>query len=96
MALVEMSEEALLEQMVEECGELVQAAAKRLRILRGESPTPVTLQENDEALKEEMADVRLCTSIYLEKRSLESYEYAEDVYSLLGRKKARWEERLKK
>ena len=33
-----LSEEALLEQLVEECGELVQAAAKRLRIYRGEKP----------------------------------------------------------
>lgn len=64
MTPVEMSEEALLEQLIEESGELIQAAAKRLRILRGESPTPVTLEKNMTAIIEEMADVECCTSVY--------------------------------
>ena len=64
MTPVEMSEEALLEQLIEESGELIQVAAKRLRILRGESPTPVTLEKNMTALIEEMADVECCTSVY--------------------------------
>ena len=36
MKILDMSEESLLEQMIEESAELIQAAAKRLRIIRGE------------------------------------------------------------
>lgn len=59
----EMSEESLLEQLIEECGELIQAGAKRLRILRGENPTPVTKDENLANLREEINDVSLCIDV---------------------------------
>lgn len=60
-----LSEEALLEQVCEECGELVQASSKRLRILRGENPTPISRQGNLENVFEEMLDVRLCIEVLI-------------------------------
>lgn len=90
MKIIEMSEEAILEQVIEEAGELVQAAAKRLRILRGESPTPVTLKDNFGNLIEEMADVRLCIDVTTEKL-MARHEVAE----MYREKEERWENRLK-
>lgn len=89
MTPVEMSEEALLEQLIEESGELIQAAAKRLRILRGESPTPVTLEKNMDAIIEEMADVTCCTSVYEEKMHLR-HRISQSYFS----KMERWNLRL--
>ena len=85
-----LSEEALLEQIAEECGELVQQCAKRLRILRGENPTPIGLAENYEHLVEELADVHLVTAIYEVKMLIDD----ERIYSIGARKFRRWSERL--
>jgi len=60
---MDLSEEALLEQLIEESGELVQACAKRLRILRGENFTPVTLEDNANSLLEECNDIYLCLNV---------------------------------
>lgn len=90
MKIIEMSEEAILEQVIEEAGELVQAAAKRLRILRGESPTPVTLKDNFGNLIEEMADVRLCIDVTTEKLMAR-----QEVSEMYREKEERWENRLK-
>ena len=84
-----LSEQALLEQVCEECGELVQVAAKRLRILRGENYTPVTAQANYENLCEEMADVLGCILCLEEK-----YKNAKQVRAVLGSKLNRWADRL--
>ena len=64
------SEEALLEQLIEECGELVQASAKRLRIIRGENPTPITLDDNIKNMVEELADVSLCARAAISKLNI--------------------------
>ena len=85
-----LSEEALLEQIAEECGELVQQCAKRLRILRGENPTPVGLADNYEHLVEELADVHLVTGIYELKMGIDS----ERIYHVVAMKFLRWSERL--
>lgn len=85
----DMSEEALLEQLIEESGELIQAAAKRLRILRGESPTPVTLEKNMDALIEELADVECCTFAYETKLKLRH-----NITTRYYEKMNRWTERL--
>lgn len=53
-------EPALLEQLVEECTELAQAALKLARIDRGENPTPQLRGQAVEHLTEEIADVNLC------------------------------------
>lgn len=50
---------AVYEQLAEECSETAKAALKCARILRGENPTPVTLEEAQKNLIEEYTDVRL-------------------------------------
>ena len=53
-------EPALLEQLAEEATELAKAALKKARILRGENPTPVTLEKAGADLMEEFTDVIQC------------------------------------
>lgn len=55
-------EVAVYEQLAEEAAELAQAALKVSRILRGENPTPVTLEEAKDHLIEELTDVYVCCS----------------------------------
>ena len=50
----------LLELLGEESSELTKAALKKARILRGDNPTPVTLDEANDNLIEEYADVAVC------------------------------------
>ena len=50
----------LLAQLAEEANELGHAALKMRRAIDGRNPTPVTLEEAQEMLEEEAADVMLC------------------------------------
>lgn len=43
--ILQIGEAALLEQLAEECAELAHVALKMARIIRGENPTPKTLDE---------------------------------------------------
>lgn len=85
-----LGEESLLEQLVEECGELVQVAAKRLRILRGENYTPVSRDGNMENLREELSDVALCIDVYRAKSGIDH----PDFFRMKENKLARWLRRL--
>ena len=85
-----LSEEALLEQLLEECGELTQAAAKRLRILRGENWTPCSADANFDNVREELADVGLCMDVYRAKAGIEATEF----FGMKESKCARWMHRL--
>ena len=58
-----LSRAALLEQMAEEAAELAQAALKTARILRKENPTPVTLEQSEDNLREEFTDLILCANV---------------------------------
>lgn len=58
-----------------------QAALKKARILRGENPTPVTLEESDQSLVEECTDVELCirelniaSSPWIEEEKVERFQ----------------------
>ena len=51
------------EQLAEECVEMSHAAMKYARILRGDSPTPVTLEETWSRLSEELCDVLVCADV---------------------------------
>lgn len=55
--------EELLAGLAEEAAELAQAALKYRRALDGTNPTPVTTQEAQEALYEEIADVVLYLAV---------------------------------
>ena len=55
--LNKIGEAAVLEQLAEECTELAQSALKLARKIRGENPTPKSLEECKASLQEEAADV---------------------------------------
>ena len=78
-------EAALLEQLAEESAELSKAALKMARILRGENPTPVTLEQAKKDLQEEYTDVIHC--------SAELYITVDQEQII--RKQERWINRLK-
>jgi NTP pyrophosphatase (non-canonical NTP hydrolase) len=52
---------AMLEQTAEECNELAKVLLKKARKLRGENPTPLSMQEIDESIREEYTDMIQCT-----------------------------------
>lgn len=59
-----LGKEELLGQLTEECGELIQATQKVRRDLKG--TTPVSLEEAQVHLTEEIADVALCMDTLIE------------------------------
>lgn len=82
---------ASLEQLAEECAELGKASLKMARKLRDENPTPLTKEEILENLNEEMADVMLCITNFIE-YGLITYS---SIDSVMMKKEKRWKERLK-
>lgn len=54
---------ALYEQLAEECTELAHEALKMSRVLRGENPTPCTIDEAALGIQEELTDVLLCAAV---------------------------------
>ena len=50
----------ILSQLAEEACELGHAALKLRRVLAGDNPTPVTLDEAMASIEEEIADVEVC------------------------------------
>ena len=54
---------AVLEQLAEECCELGKAALKLSRVLRGENPTPVSLEAAQFDFAEEAGDVTLVLNL---------------------------------
>ena len=56
-------EAACYEQLAEEAAELAHAALKVARILRGENPTPVEIEEALKCVNEEYNDVILTSSV---------------------------------
>ena len=82
----EQAEETLLTNLIEEAGELVQAATKLLRVFHGD--TPVSEMEAREHLIEEMADVMLCIQV---KASL--LEYVQ-IHQICADKYRRWTRRI--
>lgn len=90
MVLIDgLTKEDYLDQLIEECGELVQAASKLKRARGTRNKTPVKEAEALTKLIEEIADVTLC---------IEMVERAEaiDMVSVMDKmnaKYARWKER---
>ena len=82
---------ATLEQLAEECCEAAHASLKLARILRGDSPTPVTKKEAIEKLTEEMADVSLVGQMVIDHSGLISWE---SIESWELSKLERWAKRL--
>lgn len=76
----------ILAQLAEECAELGKAALKLRRVLDGTNPTPVTAEEANANLREEIADVLGCVGLigFIET----------DANAQLERKFRRWVRRL--
>lgn len=89
MMLEKIGEPAMLEQLAEECMELGKAALKKARVIRGENPTPVTMEAADKNLIEETTDVMICLDeLGLKKDPEISYEKRQRFLK-------RWEEKQK-
>lgn len=79
---------AVLEQLAEECCELAQISLKRARILRGENPTPKTIDETDANFLEEIADVLNCISVIADELDMNK------VRNVQKKKLNRWKKRI--
>ena len=79
----------VLAQLAEEATELAQAALKYRRAITMTNPTPVTMEEALEELREEIADVDLCLIVAGDVR-----EAADDEIYRMEAKRARWVIRL--
>ena len=76
--------EAMYTQLAEEATELAQAALKVARIMHGTNPTPISLIEAKDLVREELTDVVQCAT-YLEL----------DVdYEQIKHKEERWANRI--
>lgn len=80
---------AMLELLAEESAELLQAALKMARIMRGENPTPVTRMQAEKNLIEEYTDVRLCA------KDLGLRKDSATARAKLQRFQRRWDEKEK-
>lgn len=82
---------ATLELCAEEAVELAHAALKMARKLRGENPTPKSMDDILEALTEELGDVQINIDKILEYGIVSKA----DVDAVKEFKRKRWEERLR-
>lgn len=82
---------ATLELCAEECVELAHAALKMARKLRGENPTPKSMDDILEDLTEELGDVQINIDKILEYGIVPK----KDVDAVKEFKRKRWEERLR-
>lgn len=82
---------ATLELCAEEAVELAHAALKMARKLRGENPTPKSMDDIVDALTEELGDVQINIDKILEYGIVQK----KDVDAVKEYKRKRWEERLR-
>lgn len=75
--------EEILNQLTEECGELIQAAQKARRAMGG--TTPISLPETLKMLQEEAADVLLCID-YLDTAGMLEFEAVKDEMEYKNRR----------
>lgn len=81
---------AVLEQLGEEGGEVVQASLKYARLLRGDNPTPKTEEQCIDDLTEEIADVLLCINILYYNEVIDE----DHIIDIMNSKLARWKRRI--
>lgn len=90
MVLIDgLTKEDYLDQLIEECGELVQAASKLKRARGTRNKTPVTEAEALTKLIEEVADVTLCIEMVERSEAIDMVS----VMDKINAKYARWKER---
>lgn len=90
--IIEIGEEALLEQIAEESAELAQASLKLARKMRGENPTPKTQDECVARVLEEIADVYLTIDEWLKGKPP---GFIQQINSTMEYKLERWEGRIR-
>ena len=74
--------------LAEEASELAQAAAKQARIIIGNNPSPVTAEDGERHVLEELADVCVCANVLYDRTK---GDYVSDV---MNKKLSRWVTRL--
>lgn len=80
----------LLAQLAEEATELAHAALKLRRVYDGTNPTPKTVDEALDGIKEEIADVQLLLVLL----DLYGYSQGADCTKTMARKLNRWMARI--
>ena len=83
----------ILAQLAEECAELGQAALKLRRALSKDNPTPVSADDAEDHLWEEVADVILCVNLLGEWPVIDGVGSA--IEEQMDKKEARWARRLR-
>lgn len=83
-----LSQRAIILQLVEEASELSAATSKLLRVMDGENPSPVSLEEARDHVLEECGDVMNCIEL-----TITPEEYA-SVVDRRVRKFERWAKRI--
>ena len=83
-------EPAMLEQTAEECAELAQALLKLARAERRESPTPRSMEDCEERVLEEIADVETC----LAQLTAAPWMTMEKIFEHVDEKTERWPRRI--
>ena len=85
----------ILAQLAEEASELAQAALKLRRALDGTNPTPKSVEECEENLMEEWADVNVAfDQLWDDKGVFQLIELDEEYQSTITKKLDRWLSRL--
>lgn len=82
--------EDYLDQLIEECSELIHAVSKLKRARGKRNKTPITEEEAAAGLVEEMADVRLCMEMVEQSEELNCMAIDRTMRS----KYVRWKERM--
>ena len=80
----------ILCQLAEEASELAKAALKLRRAIDGCNPTPVTREEAEKKLEEEIADVEVCLNVL----GYHTYEHLLTQSEIMQEKLERWRNRL--
>lgn len=85
----------ILAQLAEEASELAQAALKLRRALDGTNPTPKSIEECEENLLEELADIKVAFTVYLsDSKPCIKARVSEEIYKTAEIKLDRWLSRL--
>lgn len=82
----------ILCQLAEEASELSKAALKLRRAIDGSNPTPVTRDEAEKMLEEEIADVEVCLNVL----GYHTDEHLLTQFEIMQEKLERWRNRLMK
>jgi hypothetical protein len=88
-------ETEILAQLAEKSSKLAQAALELRRALDGKNPTPKSVEECEETLLEELADIKVAFTVYLsDSKPCIKARVSEEIYKTAEIKLGRWLSRL--